>query len=206
MSKNTPSLLIGGLLIAMALPVAHAQLEVGGNPMDNCGQIDALQKAGKLTEARDKANLCLQAIEQALQGRVGQYFETDVAGWKRTSFDQNMVLGFANISASYTKDKTTAEVALTRGAAGTDAVSSGLGKLFGGLARSGLLQSGRSVRVGGLPASVQDDGTVMVALDDGSFLTFKSSSLTDADAALDGMGDLIDAFPVADINEALSKN
>jgi hypothetical protein len=90
-------------LAGLAVPAAYAQLEVGGNAMDNCAKIDALQKAGKLLEARDTASACLQAIEQALQSQVGQYFRTDVAGWKRTSFDQNAALGFANISATYEK-------------------------------------------------------------------------------------------------------
>jgi hypothetical protein len=198
--------LFAGLLAGLALPAANAQLEVGGNGTENCANIDALQKAGKLLEARDKANACLQAIEQALQGQVGQYFKTDVAGWKRTSFDQNTALGFANVSATYQKKDTDVSVSLTRGAGGGDAVTAGFGALLGGFARAGILHSGKSVRVGGLPATVQEDGTVMVALEDGSFLSFMSSSFSDADSALSGMGDLINAFPVADINKTLHKN
>jgi hypothetical protein len=189
----------------LAVPAAYAQLEVGGNAMDNCTKIDALQKAGNLLEAREKANACLQAIEQALQGQVGQYFRTDVAGWKRTSFDQNTALGFANIEANYQKKDTEVSVSLTRGAGGGDAVTSGFGALLGGFARAGILNSGKSVKVGGLPATVQEDGTVMVALEDGSFLSFMSSSFSDANSALSGMGELINAFPVADINKTLHK-
>lgn len=204
MPKKTHALL-AGILAAAALPAARAQLEIGGSLLDNCAKIDALQKAGNLTEARDKANLCLQGIEQKLQGQVGQLFHTDIAGWKRTSFDQNIVMGFANVSANYRKKDTEVSVSLTRGAGG-DSVGAGIGKLLGGFARAGILQSGRSVRVGGLPATVQQDGTVMVALDDGAFLSFMSSSFSDADSALAGMGDLINAFPVADINKTLHKN
>jgi len=40
-------------------------------------------------------------------------------------------------------------------------------------------------------------------LEDGSFLSFESSDFDDADSALSGMGDLVDAFPVADINRTL---
>jgi hypothetical protein len=94
---------------------------------------------------------------------------------------------------------------LTRGAGGGDAVTAGFGALLGGFARAGVLQSGRSVKVRGLPASVQEDGTVMVTLEDGSFLSFMSSSFSDAESALSGMGDLINAFPVADINKTLHK-
>ncbi len=192
--------LVAGIVPLLIAPAAFAQLELGGNLTDNCAQIDALQRAGKLTEAREKASLCLQGIEQALQGRVGAHFRTEIAGWKRTSYDETMAMGFANISADYEKNGETVTVSLTRGAGGDTA---GLGQLLGGFARMGMLGAGRSVRVGGLPGTVQEDGTVMVALDGGSFLTFSGSSFSDPNSALAGMGDLIDAFPVAAINEAL---
>jgi hypothetical protein len=191
------------LLLGTAIPAAHAQLEVGGSLLDSCAKIDALQKAGKLNEARDMANQCLQGIEQKMQGQVGQYFKQEVAGWKRTSFDQNMALGFANITATYLKNKHSVEVSLTRGAGGNESLGGGLGKLFGGLARAGLASSGKQVRVGGLPATVQPDGTLMVSLDDNSFLSFKGADFNDPDSALSGMGDLVNAFPVADINKTL---
>jgi hypothetical protein len=202
MSKNRWSVLVG--LGALAVwSASHAQLDLGGAPLDSCGKIDALQKAKKYNEARDEANRCLQGIEQALQGSVGNYFKQEIAGWMRTGFDQNMVLGFANISATYKKKDVEVSVSLTRGAGGSDAVSSGLGKLLGGIARAGLQSSGRQVRVAGLPASVQQDGSIVVTLEDGAFLSFMSPQLKDQDSALAGMGDLVDAFPVADINKVL---
>ncbi|HEX5420876.1 MAG TPA: hypothetical protein VFY39_12825 [Gammaproteobacteria bacterium] len=202
MKANGPILIIS-LLIGTAAPAVYAQLEVGGSPLDSCAKIDALQKAGKLNDARDMANQCLQGIEQKMQGQVGQYFKQEVAGWKRTSFDQNIVLGFANISATYAKNKHSVDVSLTRGTGGNESVGGGLGKLFGGLARAGLASSGKQVRVGGLPATVQQDGTLMVTLEDNSFLSFKGADFNDVDSALSGMGDLVNAFPVADINKTL---
>ncbi len=202
MKINGRTLLIS-LLVGTAAPAAFAQLEVGGTALDACGKIDALQKAGKLNEARDMANQCLQGIEQKMQGQVGQYFKQEIAGWKRTSFDQNMVLGFANITANYMKDKHSVEVSLTRGAGGNDSLGGGLGKLLGGFARAGLASSGKPVKVAGLPGTVQQDGTLMVTLEDNSFLSFKGPDFTDADSALKGMGDLVNAFPVADINKTL---
>lgn len=191
--------LFAGLLPMLVAPAAIAQLELGGSLTDNCAEIDALYKAGKLTEARDKATLCLQGIEEALQGRVGQYFRTEIAGWKRVSYDEGVAMGFANITADYEKGDETVTVSLTRagGAAG------GFGQLISGFARAGMLGGGRQIRVGGLPATIQPDGTVTVPLEDGSFLTFSGSSFTDPDSAIAGMGDLIDAFPVAEINGAL---
>jgi hypothetical protein len=204
--KTNGRILIMSLLVATAAPAAYAQLEVGGSLLDSCAKIDDLQKAGKLNEARDMANQCLQGIEQKMQGQVGQYFKQDIAGWKRTSFDQNMVLGFANITAAYMKNKHSVDVSLTRGAGGNDSLGGGLGKLFGGLARAGLASSGKPVRVAGLPATVQEDGTLVVTLEDGSFLSFKGADFSDADSALAGMGDLVNAFPVADINKTLKKD
>jgi hypothetical protein len=204
MNRHGRSLVLIGLT-AMAWSIAQAQLEVGGSLLDNCAKIDGLQKAGKFTDARDAANLCLQGIEQSLQGQVQQYFKADVAGWKRKSIEQNMVLGFANVTAVYTKGETNVSVSLTRGASGDDSVGAGLGKLLGGIARAGLLETGQKVRVGGLPATVQQDGSIVVNMDGGAFLTFMSTSFKDADSALKGMGDLVDAFPVADINKSVTK-
>jgi len=192
--------LITAVLPLLIAPTAFAQLELGGSLTDNCAQIDALQKAGRLAEAREKASLCLQGIEQALQSRVGAHFRTEIAGWQRVSYDESMAMGFANISADYEKNGETVTVSLTRGAGGD---SAGFGQLLGGFARMGMLSSGRSIRVGGLPATIQEDGTVTVALEGGSFLTFTGASFPDPDSALAGMGDLIDAFPVAAINDAL---
>ena len=59
------------------------------------------------------------------------------------------------------------------------------------------------MRVAGLPATVQPDGTITVTLEDGSFLTFSSPSFSTQETALAGLGDLVNAFPVADINKAL---
>jgi hypothetical protein len=190
--------LLTGLLIATASP-AIGQLEVGGSVLDNCGQIDALRKAGKLTEARDKAQICLDALEQEVTGSVGKLFSAEVAGWRRTSIEQDSALGFTNVTATYAKAETTATVALT----GTGGDEGGLGGFLGGLARAGLASSGQQVRVAGLPANVQTDGTISVNLEDGSFLTFSSSSFDSQETALAGLGDLVNAFPVAEINKAL---
>lgn len=191
-----------GRLAAVLLvvsPAAMAQLEVGGSALDNCAQIDALRKAGNLTEARDKAQVCLEALEQEVAGSVGKMFPASVAGWQRTNIQQDGALGFTNISATYTKGDTSADVNLT----GTGSGGGGLGGLLGGFARAGLAGSGQQVRVGGLPATVQPDGTIMVTLESGSFLSFSSSKFGSQETALAGLGDLVNAFPVADINKAL---
>jgi hypothetical protein len=187
-------------LIIGAPSAALAQLEVGGSALDNCAEIDPLRKAGKFTEARDKAQVCLEALEQEVTGSVGDLFSANVAGWTRTGMEQGNALGFTNVTATYTKGQTTATVALT-GTGGSG--GGGLGGLLGGFARAGLAGSGQPVRVAGLPASVQPDGTITVTLEDGSFLSFSSPSFSSQDAALEGLGDLVNAFPVAEINEAL---
>jgi hypothetical protein len=192
-----------GLLAGVALATSWAvvaQLEVGGSALDNCSEIDALRKAGNLTEARDKAQVCLEALEQEITGSVGKLFSAEVAGWKRTNIQQENVLGFSNVTATYTKGETTATVALTGTGGGG---GGGLGGLLGGFARAGLAGTGQQVRVAGLPATVQPDGTITVTLEDGSFLTFSSPSFSTQETALAGLGDLVNAFPVADINKAL---
>jgi hypothetical protein len=198
MNKARYGLLAGVLLVGS--PVAMAQLEVGGSALDNCAQIDPLRKAGNLTEARDKAQVCLEALEQEVTGSVGKLFSTDVAGWKRTNIEQNNVLGFTNVTATYTKADVSATVALTGTGGGG---GGGLGGLLGGFARAGLAGTGQQVRVAGLPASVQPDGTITVTLEDGSFLMFSSPKYSSQETALAGLGDLVNAFPVAEINKAL---
>jgi hypothetical protein len=197
--RNHDYALLAGLLLASAAP-AFAQLEVGGSVLDTCAQIDPLRKAGNFTEARDKAQICLEALEQEVTGAVGKLFAADVAGWKRTDLQQDTALGFNNVSATYMKGETEATVALT-GTGGSG--GGGLGGLLGGFARAGLAGTGQQVRVAGLPASVQADGSITVTLEDGSFLMFSSSSFNSQEAALAGLGDLVNAFPVAQINEAL---
>jgi len=197
MNKAGYGLLAGVLLVTSS--AALAQLEVGGSALDNCAQIDALRKAGNLTEARDKAQVCLEALEQEITGSVGKLFSAEVAGWKRTNIEQENALGFSNVTATYMKGETTATVALT----GTGSGGGGLGGLLGGFARAGLAGTGQQVRVAGLPATVQPDGTITVTLEAGSFLTFSSASFSTQETALAGLGDLVNAFPVADINKAL---
>ena len=192
--------LLAGALFAGALPLT-AQLEVGGSVLDNCSQIDALRKAGDFTAARDKAAICLDALEQEITGSVGKLFSADVAGWKRTNIEQNNVLGFTNVTATYSKADTTATVALT--GTGAEGGGGGLGGLLGGFARAGLASSGQQVLVAGLPASVQPDGMISMTLEDGSFLTFSSPSFDSQETALEGLGELVNAFPVAEINKAL---
>ena len=190
----------GSLAFALLLtgaPSAFAQLDVNGSGLDACAQIDSLAKAGNYSGAHDKAKQCMDALDSKLQGEVGKQFPASVAGWTRTSLEQNAALGFTNIAANYKKDMHTAEVSLTGGAGG-----SGLGGVLGGIARLGL-QSGQQVKVAGLPAAVQTDGSIVVTLQSGAFLTFKCSDFNDQQAALAGIGDLVNAFPVAQINKTL---
>lgn len=198
---KSSSCLFAALLFVGATPIT-AQLEVGGSVLDNCSQIDALRKAGDFTAARDKAAICLEALEQEVTGSVGKLFSAEVAGWTRSNIEQNNVLGFTNVTATYTKADTTATVALTGTGSGGGG-GGGLGGLLGGFARAGLAGSGQQVRVAGLPASVQPDGMITVTLEDGSFLTFSSPSFASQESALAGLGELVNGFPVAEINKAL---
>ncbi len=204
MSTKAFGILVAALM-ATSVPTALAQLEVGGSLLDNCVEIDALQNAGNFSEARDKARLCLEGLEQELVGEVGQHFLPQIGAWTRTSYEQNQVMGFTNITAVYEKDGITVNVSLSgqSGGGGIGGLAGGLGGLFSGIAQSAILQSGQQVTVAGLPSSVQPDGTLNVPLEDGSILSFMSPDLGTADAALSGMGDLVNDFPVADINAAL---
>jgi hypothetical protein len=189
--------LFAAAVVAFHSSTAFAQLEVGGTLLDNCAQIDALRKGGDYSAARDKALQCVEGLDQAIQGDIGKSFPTSIAGWTRSNIEQNAALGFNNISATYKKAETTATVAITGGQSGN-----ALGGLLGGIAKLGV-QTGQQVRIGGLPGYIQPDGTISVTLENGSFLTFSSPSFSDQESALKGLGDLVNAFPVADINKKL---
>jgi hypothetical protein len=196
---------IGGLALVtlvMLAPAGLAQLEVGGSLLDNCARIDGLRNSGDMPGARDAAQLCLQGIEQEIAGELGKFFLPEIAGWQRTSLEQGEVVGISNIAAVYEKGEVAVDVSLTGGGGGATGLDGALGSVLGGFARLGVEESGRPVRVGGLPASVLPDGSITVTLEAGSFLTFTSSAFTDQDSALAGMGDLVNAFPVADLNRA----
>lgn len=195
------SILRGSLtvaLLALGCSSAFAQLDVGDSGLNTCSQIDGLSKAGNYSAARQKAEACLQAIDQKMQSQVGSLFPETVAGWARGNLNQNTVAGFNNISATYKKAAHSTSVSLMGGSAGGGAI----GGLLGGMARMGM-QAGQQVKVAGLPASVQTDGTIAVTLDSGAFLTFKCPDFPDQKSALAGIGDLVNAFPVAQINKAL---
>ena len=183
---------------------AFAQLEVGGDLLDSCAEIEDLLDDGDFTAARDRARVCLDAIEQELSGEVSSLFPGQVGEWTQISLEQNQVMGFNNISAAYSNNSINVNVSLT-GAAGGGA-GSGLGSLggfLGGIAQAAIGQSGQQVTVAGIPSSLTPDGTLTVPLEDGSLLIFESNSVNSAGDALEEFGDLVNDFPVAEINDAL---
>lgn len=198
------SLSLSALLTLSWSSISVAQLQVGGDLLDNCADVDALQSSGNFSAARDAARLCLEGIEQELVGEISQYFLPQIGDWVRTNLQENNAMGFNNITAEYEKGNIQVNVSLTgQAGGGGGGPLGGLGGLLGGIASSAVLQGGQQVTVAGLPAAIQPDGMLMVTLQDGSFLTFDSPDLDSADAAIAGMGDLINDFPVADINAAL---
>jgi len=197
------ALLIALLFVPSSL---FAQLEVGGSLLDNSADVDSLQSNGNFTEARDKARLCLDGIEQELSGEIAQFFLEQIGDWIRVSIEQNQVMGFNNITAVYEKDGANVNVSLTGaaggGSSGLGGLLSGLGGL-GGLAQAALGQNGQQVTVAGIQSSIDPEGTLTVPLEDGSLLVFDSPNFNNPDQAISGMGDLINDFPVADINAGL---
>ena len=187
-----------GIVALGVMGSAKAQLEVANNG-ESCAQIESLRKAGNLGEARNKAQACIEELNNELAGTTAKLFPATVAGWKRGNTEQNQALGVNNVSTSYVKDKHTVQVSLTGGGKGANNV----GGLLSGIAKFGIKSSGKQIKVAGLPGSVQTDGSIMVTLDDGSFLGFTCPDFHTADEALAGMGDLVNAFPVGDINKHL---
>ncbi len=187
-----------GILALGVIGNAQAQLEVASSGND-CAQIESLRKAGNLGEARNKAQACIEELNNELAGGTAKLFPDSVAGWKRGAIEQNQALGVNNVSTSYAKDKHTVQVSLTGGGKGANNV----GGLLSGIAKFGIKSSGKQIKVAGLPGSIQADGSIMVTLDDGSFLGFTCPDFHTADDALAGMGDLVNAFPVGDINKHL---
>ena len=195
----------GLLVLSFALIFAGsavAQLQVGGDALSKCSEIEGLRKQEMIPEARDAARRCLEGLEKLLEGEVGNFFLEDVAGWKRTRFEQNNALGMRSASGSYTKGNLTIKVSMI-GGSGSGA---GLAGAIGGMARLGLMggTQQQEVSVAGLPTSILPDGQMMVTLEDGTILSFQCRAFKTPEAALEGMGAFINEFPVKDINRILS--
>lgn len=193
MPRSARTLVLPLFLLTAPLPVS-AQLEVGGSLLDACERIEDLVEDENYSEARGAARDCLEGLEQQLEGQIKTLFPQDVAGWQQTDFEQSKAMGFSSTSAEYRKGDVRVEIQLTGG--------SSLNAL-GGLAAMSMMQAGKQVKVAGLPAVIDNSGKILVRLEAGSLLNFSSRAFQDADAALAGMGDLVDAFPVAELNEAL---
>lgn len=194
--------LVPGLLAALAIFVlplsASAQLDTGDDAEKSCAKIEKLRLKKDIPGARAAAATCLEWLEREVAGAVGQYFLEEIAGWKRGRLEQSQAMGMQNASTRYKKDGKTVKVSLIGGGAGR-----GLGGALSGLARMGMMGGGRQIKVAGLPTNVMPDGQVMVSFEDGSMLNFECDAFTTPDEALEGMGDLIDQFPVAKIRDAL---
>jgi len=185
-----------GVTAAAALAVlpAQAQLEVGGDLMDECARIQELVEGEDYTAARRAARDCLEALEQRFDGEIAALFPQQVAGWSRSSFEQNKAMGFSNTTAEYRRGDQRVDVSLTGGSSMN---------ALGSFAAMGMMGAGKQVRVAGLQAIVSNDGKILVSLENGSLLNFESRAFKTGEAALEGMGDLVDAFPVAELNAAL---
>ena len=107
MKLSVSSRLFGIVVLGM-MGSAHAQLEVTSSGND-CGQIESLRKAGNLGEARNKAQACIDELNNELAAAAGNAFPADVAGWKRGKVEQNQALGVNNVSTTYMKNNHTAQ-------------------------------------------------------------------------------------------------
>ena len=204
-SKEVKKMRIGlSIAVLLFANSALAQLEVGGDLLDSCDDIESLLDDGDFTAARDQARTCLEAIEQELSGSVSALFPAQVGNWTQTNLEQNQVMGFNNITAVYSNNNISVNVSLTGAAGGgTGSGLGGLGGLLGGIAQAAMAQSGQQVTVAGIPSTLNAEGALTVPLEDGSLLVFDSPNVNSADAALEGFGDLVNDFPVAAINDAL---
>lgn len=188
------------VLAFLVLPLAaQAQLDMGDNDEKSCATIEKLRAKGDIPGARDAATTCLAFLEREVAGTIEQFFLEEVAGWKRGRFEQSEAMGIRNASTRYTKNDKVVNVSLIGGGSGR-----GLGGALSGLARMGMMGGGRQIKIAGLPANVMPNGQVMVSFEDGSMLNFECNAFKTADEALEGMGDLLDKFPVAKIRDALA--
>ncbi len=191
-------LLIGVLACSQFAAAIEAE-----TPESSCKGImkhlDKEDYKGALNDAR----LCVELLEQKVQGSVTKSFSESVAGWERTSISEENVLGMANITAEYSKGDDTLSVSLVGGKGSGS--GGAFGNALGSIATMGMMQAGgKRIRVQGLAATVTAEGEVIIQLDDGAFVTVSSPQYSSQDTAIDALESFLDAFPFAEINKARS--
>jgi hypothetical protein len=165
-------------------------------PEDSCGKIMEYYKAGDLEGATEEAQWCLEALQAVKQGRAGEFFKADVAGWKRGELQQNNALGFAMTEAPYSKGDKSLTVSLMGSAGGANS----LGGFLGGLAQAGIGAAGQRSRIQGHTAvAMSESGSnqLMITLESGGSLNIASS-----DASMDEVKAFAEAFPITELDES----
>lgn len=184
------------LLLAAGLSTGARAIEAD-TPESSCKEIMGLVSKQDYQAALEEARWCVQALENSIQGEVAKFFKENVAGWKRTNFQEQNAMGMATISSTYEKDGKRLNVSLM----GQQGSGSGFGAAMGNFAKMGMMQAGKRFRVQRLAATADNNGNIMVMLDDGSFFQIESRDYNTADEALNGLEPFLDAFPFAEINK-----
>lgn len=187
------------LALSLGTSVATAQIQLPGGGADPCEQTPKLRAQGDRAGARRSAEACLDLIESEIESEITQHILERVGDWKRTRLEQNEALGMRNATFEYRKGETRVRGNLMGGGGGR-----GLGGALNSFARMGMMGAGgRELSVADVPARIMPNGQFVISFEDGTTLTFESSQFKTPDAALEGFGDLIDAFPVAKMRDAL---
>jgi hypothetical protein len=189
------------LLLASAFAISTTAFAIESEtPESSCSGVMKLVEKGDYKAALTEARFCVEVLEQKMQGAVTAHFSESVAGWTRNDLREESVLGMSNITAEYSKGDATLTVSLIGGQGSGGA----FGGALGSIAQMGMMQSGKRVRIQGLPATIDPQGKVTIQLNDGAFISVSSPQYQQQDTALEALEPFLDAFPFSKINEARS--
>lgn len=193
----------GSLQTAVVIAVASLLMTVSAiaqdDPASACRQAADYFEEGDLEGALDEARWCVESLEQIRQEQTLSLFPEAQGGYEGGELSSQNTMGMMIMSRSYRNDTDNIDVTLTGGGA----AGAGLAALmqYGANMNSGQGKKIRVQRRTVMDMSEPGNAQFLVQMKSGGMMTFESSSL-DSDSLLE----FVKAFPIADIDDALSAN
>ena len=192
------------IVVALLLPGAQGQAQSDGldDASTACREAATMAESNDIDGAIEEARWCLEVLEQHRRDAAFAVFPDSQGDWIGGDLDNQSALGMMVLSRTYANGGQSIEVSVTTGPAGGGLAA--LAQLGASLGAS--LGAGESSKFRVQRRTVVDlsgDGEAvnyMIELRSGGVMTIQSSDTGTSDVRA-----FIEAFPVADIDDALKR-
>lgn len=200
--KPTPSHFFRGCLLIAALSLTHAPVGAQDQELEDaaaaCRDAASLAESGDIDAAVEEARWCLDVLETVASNAALAVFPDALGDWVADELQNQTALGITTLTRDYRRGDQTISMSVTTGPAGAGlAALAQLGARFGA-------GSGTRFRVQRRPVTDMSgaDETVsfIVELRSGGVMNLEST-----DTAASDVREFLEAFPVADIDDALGR-